>query len=83
LQEPPTWQDVIMPLTPDRHFRIPDDEYEPAQDRAEHEGRKLTWIVRHALRLYVAGELPMPSWQSADDESPPAPRQAGSETTDR
>jgi hypothetical protein len=54
--------------TPDRHFRIPDEEYDPAQDRAEREGRTLTWIVRHAFRLYVRGELPMPG-----DGKGPAP----------
>lgn len=58
-----------------RNFRIPGDEYDPAAAKADREGRTLTWIVRHALRLYVRGQLPMPS----DDESPsPAEQETGS-----
>ena len=53
--------------TPDRHFRIPDEEHDPAKARAEREGRTLTWVVRYALRLYARGELPMPE----HEQSPP------------
>ena len=47
-------------LTPDRHFRAGDELYGPALARAEREGRSLSWVIRHALALYVAGKLPMP-----------------------
>lgn len=48
-----------MPADPGRYFRIPATEYGPAQVKATREGRTMTWIVRHALRLYVAGLLPL------------------------
>lgn len=56
-----------MPTTPDRHFRADDHLYLSAKAKAEHEGRSLSWVIRHALRLYLAGRLPMPS----DTEDPP------------
>jgi Ribbon-helix-helix protein, copG family len=55
-----TWQDVIMPHTPDRHFRAGDDLYLPARAKAALEGRSLSWIIRLALQLYLDDQLPLP-----------------------
>lgn len=41
------------PKTKTRGFRIPDDEYEAAQETAERRGETLTDEVRRALRAYV------------------------------
>ncbi|WIB25798.1 hypothetical protein [Curtobacterium sp. MCSS17_015] len=41
------------PKTPHRTFRIPDDEYVPAQQKAAAEGTTLTAVVRQKLRDYV------------------------------
>lgn len=38
--------------TPVRGFRVPDDIYLPAQQRAEAEGGDLSTVVRAALRRY-------------------------------
>lgn len=47
--------------TPDRHYRAGDELYFPAKARAEREGRSLSWVIRHALRLYLDGKLPLDS----------------------
>ena len=60
--------------TPDRHFRIPEAEYGAAKAKAAREGHTITWIVRHALRLYLAGQLPVPGEAPpghSEDPSPP------------
>lgn len=59
--------------TPDRHFRADDALYNPAKSKAANEGRSLSWVLRHALRLYLAGELPMPGHQDPGDAEGPAP----------
>lgn len=43
-----------QPKTPLRSFRIPDDEYKPAQEKAQREGETVTDVVRAALRDYAA-----------------------------
>ena len=66
--------------TPDRHFRADDELYEPAVSKAQREGRSLSWVIRHALRLYLRDELPLPGpGESGDSESPPPSRGAGSD----
>lgn len=49
--------------TPDRHFRAEDDLYLPAAAKAEREGRTVSWVIRHALTLYLRNELPLPGDQ--------------------
>ena len=39
-----------------RTFRIPDDEYDPAQVKATTRGETVTDVVRRALREYVEEE---------------------------
>jgi hypothetical protein len=41
------------PKTPIRGFRVPDDEYEAAQETAKRKGESLTDVVRRALIAYV------------------------------
>jgi len=43
-----------MPPTPLRRFRIPDELYRAAQERAAAEGTTVTAVVLAALRRYVA-----------------------------
>ena len=58
--------------TPDRHFRAPDELYLPAAAKAEREGRTVSWVLRHALALYLAGKLPLPQESGpGENESPP------------
>jgi predicted DNA-binding protein len=45
-----------QPRTPTRSFRIPDDIYEPAKEKAESEGRTITDVVRDLLLDYVGDE---------------------------
>lgn len=45
-----------QPKTPTRSFRIPDDVYLPAREKAEAEGRTLTEVVRDALLDYVGDD---------------------------
>lgn len=45
-----------QPKTPVRSFRIPDDIYLPAQEKANREGLTLTEIVIDALVEYVGDE---------------------------
>lgn len=45
-----------QPKTPTRSFRIPDDVYLPAREKAEAEGRTLTEVVREALLDYVGDD---------------------------
>lgn len=45
-----------QPKTPLRTFRIPDDEYQPAKEKAAREGETLTDVVRAALRDYTADD---------------------------
>lgn len=58
--------------TQDRHFRADDALYGPARAKAKREGRSLSWIIRHALRLYLANRLPLDPLpeESGDSESP-------------
>ena len=57
--------------TPDRHFRAEDELYGPAKAKAEDEGRSLSWVIRHALRMYLEDRLPLPGKpESGDSESP-------------
>lgn len=58
--------------TPDRHFRAASELYDPALAKAEREGRTISWVLRHALRLYVAGQLPLdePGGDSRNGEDP-------------
>lgn len=55
--------------TPTRHFRIPDDLYRQAAAKTRREGRNLSWIIRTALQLYLAGKLPL----DGDNEKDPSP----------
>ncbi len=41
------------PKTPVRGFRVPDEEYLPAQEIAARKGESLTDVVRRALVAYV------------------------------
>lgn len=41
------------PKTKIRAFRIPDEEYEPAQETARRKGETVTDVVRRALVSYV------------------------------
>jgi predicted HicB family RNase H-like nuclease len=41
------------PATPLRNFRIPDNEYQAAQAKAQQEGTNLTTVVRELLRTWV------------------------------
>lgn len=43
-----------VPKTPIRGFRIPDDPYFPAKEKAEREGTTVSEVVREALTEYVA-----------------------------
>ena len=45
-----------MAKTPLHAFRIPDDIYYPAMEKAKAEGVKLSDIVRDALIEYIEGE---------------------------
>ena len=45
-----------QPKTPTRSFRIPDDIYVPAVEKAQAEGRTLTDVVRDALLDYIDDE---------------------------
>ncbi|GAS98919.1 Gp65 [Mycolicibacterium canariasense] len=42
-----------QPRTPLRSFRIPDDLYEAAQQKAEEKGETVSDVVRRALERYV------------------------------
>ena len=42
-----------QPKTPTRSFRIPDDIYYPARDKAQEQGDNLSDIVRDALLDYI------------------------------
>lgn len=42
-----------QPKTPKRTFRIPDEIYVPAREKAQRQGDSLTDIVREALVEYV------------------------------
>lgn len=42
------------PKTPHRTFRIPENEYRPAFEKAQSEGTNLTAVVREKLREYVS-----------------------------
>ena len=44
------------PKTPTRTFRAPDEEWDPAKERAAEEGETVTDVLRRALREYVAEE---------------------------
>lgn len=44
------------PKTPQHSFRIPDDIFLPAREKAEAEGRTLSDVVREALLDYVGDE---------------------------
>lgn len=45
-----------QPKTPTRTFRIPDDIYVPALEKAKAEGVSLSDVVRDALIEYVEGD---------------------------
>ncbi|WP_213816205.1 ribbon-helix-helix protein, CopG family [Glaciihabitans sp. dw_435] len=45
-----------QPATPARSFRIPEDLYRAAQEKAIAEGRTVTDVVREALERYVDEE---------------------------
>ena len=53
-----------QPKTPTRSFRIPDEIYAPAREKAEAEGRTITEVVRDLLLDYVGDD---------DDESAASP----------
>ena len=57
--------------TPDRHFRAEDELYLPASAKAKREGRSLSWVIRHALALYLRNDLPLPGDSTGDDRNPP------------
>ncbi len=57
--------------TPDRHFRAEDELYLPSSAKAKREGRSLSFVLRHALRLYLRNELPLPGDSTGDDKNPP------------
>lgn len=42
------------PKTPLRNFRIPENEYRPAFEKAQSEGTNLTAVVREKLREYMS-----------------------------
>lgn len=50
------WNDRRVAKTPLHAFRIPDDIYYPAMEKAKAEGVKLSDIVRDALIEYIEGE---------------------------
>jgi hypothetical protein len=49
------WNYVSVAKTPLRNFRIPDDVYLPALEKATAEGTNLSEVVRDALIEYVEG----------------------------
>lgn len=44
-----------MPTHPRGPFRIPDEEWLPAKERAAQQGETMTDVLRRALREYVQG----------------------------
>ena len=45
-----------QPKTPVRSFRIPDEIYQPAREKAKAEGTSLTDVVKDALIEYVGDD---------------------------
>lgn len=45
-----------QPKTPTRSFRVPDDIYLPAREKADAEGRTLTEVVNEALVAYIGDD---------------------------
>jgi len=43
-----------QPKTPGHTTRVPDDEWNPARDKAAEEGETMTDVIRRGLRKYVA-----------------------------
>lgn len=48
-----------QPKTPLRSVRIPDEEWDPAKERAQENGETMTDVIRRSLREYIT--LPPPS----------------------
>lgn len=55
-----------QPKTPLRSFRVPDDLWMPARDKAHREGITITDVLQRALREYLG----------ADTQTPPTPKRA-------
>ncbi len=53
-----------QPKTPLRSFRVPDDLWMPARDKAHREGITITDVLQRALREYLG----------ADTQTPPTPK---------
>ena len=53
------------------HVLVKDEQLDPVQARLRLEGRNLSWLVRHAMELYLHNKLPLPG--AGNHEKPPRP----------